>query len=91
MAFKPHDAPAAAGRHIQKGLPMKLKRILAIVGIIILAGMYVLTLIFALIDSPLKNSLLYASLYCTVIIPVLIYVFLLLIRLFGKKGGDSKS
>ena len=69
---------------------MKLKRILAIVGIVILAGMYLLSLVFAIIDHPLKSSLMSASLYCTVVIPVLLYVFLFVTRLV-RKDHDSDT
>ena len=64
---------------------MKLKRILAVLGVGILAGMYLLCLIFALIDHPLQSSLLLASLYATIVIPVLLYVFLFVTRLLGER------
>jgi len=70
---------------------MKGKRILAIVGIVLLAGIYLLSLIFALIDHPLKSSLMQASLYSTVVIPALIYAFLLIGRLLHKDDDDSES
>lgn len=68
---------------------MKLKRILAIAGIAILAGLYLISLIFAVIDHPLKASLLSASLYCTVIVPVLMYVFLFVAKLLKKDNKDD--
>ncbi|MCI8565217.1 MAG: hypothetical protein HFI39_02695 [Lachnospiraceae bacterium] len=64
---------------------MKLKRVLAILGIGVLAGMYLLSLIFALIDHPLKSSLLLASLYATIVIPVLLYVFVFITRLLRER------
>ena len=69
---------------------MKLKRILAILGIVVLAGMYLLSLIFAMIDHPLKSSLMSASLYCTVIVPVLLYVFLFVTKLV-RRDKDEKD
>ena len=42
-----------------------MKRILAIIGIILLAGLYLSTLIFALIDSPLAFTLFKACLLYT--------------------------
>ena len=63
---------------------MNAKRILAILGIVILVGTYAATLIFALIDHPLKSSMMYASLYATVVIPVLIYAFLLIAKLLRR-------
>lgn len=59
---------------------MKPKQILAIIGIVLLAGMYVCTLIFALINSEAAQVWFRASLACTVIIPVILYVFLLMVK-----------
>ena len=54
-----------------------LKRLLAVLGIILLAGMYVLSLVFALIDHSQAGKLLMASLFATVMVPILLYAFLL--------------
>ena len=62
----------------------KTKRVLAAVAVVILAGLYLCSLIFALIDHPMKDSLLTASLYATVVIPVLLYVFLFITSLLQK-------
>lgn len=70
---------------------MKAKQILAIAGIVLLGGLYLTSLIFALIDHPLKSSLLTASLYCTIVIPVLLYVFLVIAKHFKKDDEDSSD
>ncbi len=70
---------------------MNAKRILAIVGIVLLVGIYLLSLIFALIDHPMKSSLMQASLYATVVIPVLIYAFLLIGKLLRKDDSNDKE
>ena len=57
-----------------------LKRLLALIGVILLAGMYILTLIFALTDNSAAGNMLMASLFGTVIIPVLIYAILLVYK-----------
>ena len=69
---------------------MNVKRILALVGIVLLIGIYLISLIFALIDHPLKSSMMYASLYGTVVIPALIYAFILVGRLLHK-ADDQES
>ena len=66
----------------------KVKRILAAAAVVILAGLYLCSLIFALIDHPMKDSLLTASLYATVVIPVLLYVFLFVTKLFRRNHED---
>lgn len=68
---------------------MNAKRILALLGIIVLVGIYVISLVFALIDHPLKSSMMYASLYATVVIPVLIYAFLLIAKLLHKNKEEE--
>ena len=68
---------------------MNGKRILAIFGIVLLAGIYLLSLIFALIDHPLKSSLMQASLYATVVIPALLYAFLMIGRLLHKEDPED--
>ena len=55
----------------------KLKQLLALLVVILLLGLYALTLVFALMKSPAAQDLLLASLYATVILPVLIYAILL--------------
>ncbi|HIX28512.1 MAG TPA: HAD family phosphatase [Candidatus Blautia stercoravium] len=57
-----------------------LKRLLAVIGIILLAGMYVLTFILALTDNSAAGNMIMASLYATVIIPILLYAFLLVYK-----------
>jgi amino acid transporter len=73
-------------------LMKKARRVFAIIGIILLVAMYLTTLVFALLDHPMKNSLLLASLYCTVVIPVLIYVFSMAVKWFSKENhGEEKE
>ena len=57
-----------------------LKRLLALIGVILLAGMYILTLILSLTDNSAAGNMLMASLFGTVIIPVLLYAFLLVYK-----------
>ncbi|MDO4614826.1 MAG: HAD-IA family hydrolase [Lachnospiraceae bacterium] len=57
-----------------------IKRILALAAVVLLAGMYVCTMIFAFMDNRAAQTLFRASLACTVILPVLLYAFLLIAR-----------
>lgn len=59
----------------------KIKRILAVIGIIILAGLYLSTLIFAIIGSDDAMNWFKASVYATVVLPVLIWAYGLIYRL----------
>ncbi len=67
----------------------KMKRILAGAGALLLLGMYLSTIILALIGSPNALRLLKASIACTVILPVLLYAFILVYRV--AKGEDSDN
>lgn len=63
----------------------KLKRILALAGAILLAGMYIITLILGLTASPDTKGMLMASIACTVIIPCLLYAFMLVARVLDNR------
>lgn len=65
-----------------------LKRILALIGCILLCLMYISTLVFAIIDSPAAMGLFKLSIALTILIPVLLYVFLLFYRLNHKNDDD---
>lgn len=67
----------------------KAKRILALTGAVLLLLLYISTLIFALIDSPLTNMLLTASVCATILIPVLLYGFLLFCRLKDQSQDEN--
>lgn len=68
----------------------KARRIIALVGAILLALMYAATLIFALIDHTATMAFFKASIACTLVIPVLLYGIILFTRLAGK-GSDSED
>lgn len=67
----------------------KTKRILALAGAVFLACMYICTLVFALMDSPASDGLLRASVAATILIPVLLYAYILVARLL--KGSDPEN
>lgn len=66
----------------------KIRRILALFGAVILAVLYILTLVFALTDNPATMSFFKASVTLTIAVPVLIYAYQLVFRVlksYGKK------
>ena len=76
----------------RKGSVMKkAKRILALAGAVLLICMYVCTLIFALIDSPAAGGLFKASVAATILIPVLLYAYLLVARLLKNRSDDAED
>lgn len=69
----------------------KLKRISALLGVFILIAMYLCTLIFALIDSPVASDLLKASIAATIFVPVILYGLLLVTRLLKDDSKDNSD
>lgn len=64
----------------------KLKRIMALIGAILLIGMYLVTLILGLTASPSTKGMLLASIACTVIVPCLLYGFMLVARVLDNRN-----
>lgn len=72
----------------------KLKQIFAIILVIFLAGLYVSTLVFALIGSDQAMDWLKASIYATIVLPVLLWAYSFIYRLTKKQkesGSDDKE
>lgn len=69
----------------------KTKQVLAIIGIVILLGLYLATLITALMAKPYAHKMFMTSLFASLVIPVFIYAFLLIDKTFRKKDKDSMS
>lgn len=70
-----------------------IKRIFALIGVIILAGMYLITFILGLTASPATANMLMAAIACTVIIPCLIYGMMLIANVLGnhRKPGRRED
>lgn len=62
-----------------------MKRILAIIGVILLLSMYVATFIFAVSSHPAAAGWFKASVYCTIAVPVLLYGYMLIYRYLKNK------
>ncbi len=69
---------------------MNAKRILALAGVILLAALYICSLIFAIIGSPMATRLFLLSVLMTIIVPVMIHMLLMMINIrHGKKLYDE--
>lgn len=69
----------------------KAKQILALIGVVILIGLYVSTLVCALSSSENFMNMLMASIYATVIIPVLIWAYTFIYRLVRRNSDGEKE
>lgn len=67
--------------------PGSIKRILALTGVILLAALYITTLICAIINSPLSVQMFKASVAMTILIPVLIYGYRLIYKVLKSYHG----
>lgn len=63
---------------------MNLKRFGALVGVILIVGVYVTTLVLALIGSPQTANMLKASFFLTFFIPIMAYAFVLMDKFLRK-------
>ena len=69
----------------------KAKRILALAGAVLLECMYACTIILALMGSPATTGLFKASVAATILVPVLLYAYILVARLLKGSGSDEAA
>lgn len=68
------------------------KRAAATAALLLIALLYLATLVFAFLDHPLAKNCLMAALFCTIVVPVLIYIYAGIIRYYSRKQkGDDAS
>ena len=65
---------------------MTSKQIVAIIGIVLLVLLYLVTLVFAFIDTAATNTLFPICLISTIVVPVLIWIYT---WLYGRLTGKS--
>lgn len=68
----------------------KIQRILAIIGIIVLVGLYLSTLVFALLGKDFFPMFM-AALFSSVVLPVLLWAYGFVYRLIQKNFGKDKD
>lgn len=68
----------------------KLKRILAIIGIAAILSLYLISMIMAIFVSDKAPKLFLVSVFCTVVIPIMIYCFITVYEQVHKKD-DTKD
>lgn len=66
----------------------KIKRYLAVAGIVLLVGLYGATVVFAMIDSPMAFTMFKICLFCTIAVPVLLYAMILVYRQLKNKNQE---
>lgn len=74
-----------------KNVMNKVKRTLALIGAILLAGLYITTVVFAITDNPATMSYFKASVALTIFVPVLIYAYQLVYRVIKSYSGNDEK
>lgn len=69
----------------------KIKKIAAICGVILIVGIYFITFISVIFDFSYSSQLFQVSIYCTVVIPTMIYVYLWIYKLIHKDNKSDKD
>ena len=67
----------------------KFRRVLALLGIILLVSMYICCLIFALLKSEHAQTLFRMSLAATIAVPVVLYAILMFTRLAAGRQDEA--
>ena len=64
----------------------KIVRVFALIGAILLAGMYLVVLYLGLTANPNTQNVLMAAIGCTIVIPVLLYAMMLIAHVLSGKS-----
>lgn len=68
---------------------MSRKQIGAISLLVVIALLYLATIILAFIDSPLAKSALMAALFCTIVVPAVAYGIMLVTRSIKNRNNNG--
>lgn len=69
----------------------KAKQVLAIIGIVIIAALYIVTLILALIGNENTRPFFMASIICTILVPVVLYILSWMFNLVKGQAEDARN
>ncbi|MBR2561214.1 MAG: hypothetical protein IKE31_03590 [Eubacterium sp.] len=75
----------------KKTYPWTARRVIALIGIILLIALYASTLIFALMKSPAAKGLLMAAVFCTIVVPVLLYAMTIVAKRLQGSGVEIEE
>lgn len=69
----------------------KVKQVLAIIGIVIIAALYIVTLILAIIGNENTRPFFMASIICTILVPVVLYILSWMFNLVKGQAEDARN
>ncbi|MCD8068396.1 MAG: hypothetical protein LUE87_05830 [Lachnospiraceae bacterium] len=67
-------------------MKQKLKRVFAVIGVILLAAMYLMTLMLAVFHTEENQNIFYGFVMLDIAVPVMLWILCFFIRHFG--GGE---
>ncbi len=67
------------------------KQIVAAVGLLLLVGMYVVSIVFACLAKPGAEGMFMASIVATVIVPIVLYIFIALDKWAKRNAPEGMS
>jgi Na+/melibiose symporter-like transporter len=68
----------------------KVKRVAAIIAIILIASLYLISFISAIFAKENAYGLFMASIFCTVVIPIMMYLFIWVYKMVHKKDETEE-
>ena len=68
---------------------MSKKRIGAILALGLIGGLYVATIVLAFLDSPFARSCLMAALFCTIVVPAVIYAYMMVFKVLRHRRDEQ--
>ncbi len=69
----------------------KVKRIAAIIGIILIISMYLVSFISAFFATEYSYGLFMASIFCTIVIPLMIYLYTMVYKIVHRKDETEEK
>lgn len=69
----------------------KMKRIIALLGVILLLALYISTIVLACIGSENALNLLRAAIYATIVVPVLLWAYSFIYKLLKNNNSQEKE
>ncbi len=68
----------------------KVKRIAAIIGLVLIVSMYLISFLSALFATEYSYGLFMASIFCTIVIPIMIYLFIAVYKMVHKNDETQE-
>lgn len=69
----------------------KVKRIAAIIGVILMASLILLTVISAFVATEYSYGLFMASIFSTIVVPIMIQMYIMVYRMVHKKDRTEED